>query len=123
MKTDLNEITVVLRPDLNSVSISAAEFEQAFESFKTKVNSGPYPVTGYCNLTFGKPTHVITSIDKIDDSTYQARVGFLESHPETGDMSKRLLTESINDRVKWRFAVCRKEDHAIEIFSVEAVFP
>lgn len=119
MKTDLHEITVVLKPDLNSVSISAAEFAEAFKLFETKVNSGPFPITGYCNLTFGRPTHVITHVCQVDESTYQARVGFLESHPETGDMAKKILVASLEDRVKWQFAVTRHES-SIEIFSVEA---
>ena len=95
MKTDLHEITVVLNPNLDSVSISPEEFSEAFKQFENKVNSGPFPITGYCNLTFGRPTHVITHISQLDESTYQARVGFLESHPETGPMAKRILVSSL----------------------------
>ncbi len=119
MTTDLHEITVVLKPDLNSVSISAEEFAEAFKLFECKVNSGPFPITGYCNLTFGKPTHVITHISQLDESTYQARVGFLESHPETGQTAKEILMASLQDKVKWQFAVTRHE-LSVEIFSIEA---
>ena len=119
MKTDLHEITVVLNPNLDSVSISPEEFSEAFKQFENKVNSGPFPITGYCNLTFGHPTHVITHISQLDESTYQARVGFLESHPETGPMAKRILVASLEDKVKWQFAVTRHES-SVEIFSVEA---
>jgi len=119
MKTDLHEITVMLKPDLDSVSISSEEFSEAFKLFENKVNSGPFPITGYCNLTFGQPTHVITHVSQVDKSTYQARVGFLESHPETGPMAKKILVASLEDKVKWQFAVTRHES-SVEIFSVEA---
>lgn len=120
MKTDLHEISIILKPDLDSVSISVDEFTKAFDLFEAKVNNGPYPMTGYCNMTFGKPTHVITRVSKIDESTYQARVGFLEGHPETGAMAKKLLAASLEDQVKWQFAVTRGPE-TIEIFSIEAV--
>jgi hypothetical protein len=121
MKTDLNEITVLLKPDLNSVSITQTDFNEAFTAFENKVKNGLYPTTGYCNLTFGKPTHVITDVTRLNESTYQARVGFLEAHPETGEMAKRLLSASLQDQVKWQFAVTRHEDR-LEIFSIEALF-
>ena len=124
MKTDLREITFILKPDLASVSITKDEFDKAFSNFSAKVRQGP--VTGYCNLTFGKPTHVITEVTQLDPSTYQARVGFLEAHPETGETAKKLLIRSFEDKVKWQFAVTRNEPadlHAlpVEIFSIEAV--
>jgi hypothetical protein len=121
MKTDLNEITVLLKPDLDSVSITQAEFDEAFIAFENKVKNGLYLITGYCNLTFGKPTHVITDVTRLNESNYQARIGFLEAHPETGEMAKRLLSASLQDQVKWQFAVTRHEDR-LEIFSIEALF-
>ena len=120
MKTDLHEITVVLKPELDSVSILFEEFYEAFKLFEKRVNNGPFPITGCCNLTFGQPTHVITHISKIDDSTYQARVGFLESHPETGTIAKKILVDSIEKKVKWQFAVTKHNDSSVEILSVEA---
>jgi len=108
----------VLRPNLKSVDISEADFDKAFAEFEQRVNS-PMAVTGYCNLTFGKPTHIVTSVSHMGDHVYQARIGFLEGHPDTGPVAKQLLTASLQDLVKWQFAITNHS--GFQIFSIEAI--
>lgn len=118
MKTDLSEITVVLSPDFGSVGLSETEFNRIYADFEKRVNEGSFAITGYCNQTFGRPTHVVTHVERREVGTYQARVAFLESHPETGDVAKALLAASLSGHVRWLFAITQDP---LEIRSIEAL--
>lgn len=118
MKTDLNEITATLSPDLGSVGLSEQEFNRIYAAFEQMVNGGMVTITGYCNHTFGRPTHIVTGITRCETGTYQARIAFLESHPETGHVAKALLSASLRGQVRWLFAITQDP---LEIRSIEAV--
>jgi hypothetical protein len=118
MKTDLSEITVVLIPDLDSAGISSEDFDRIYSNFEKHVNEGHFTVTGYCNKTFGCPTHIVTNIECREAGTYQARIAFLESHPDARDMAKDLLAASLRGDVRWLFAITHEP---LEIRSIEAL--
>jgi hypothetical protein len=119
MTTDLSENTIVLSPDLKSVGLSDQDFDRIYSDFEKRVNGGPYTITGYCNSTFGRPTHIVTKIERREDpGMYQARIAFLESHPETGDVAKALLAASLSGHVRWLFAITQDP---LEIRSIEAI--
>ena len=118
MKTDLSEITVVLSPNIESVGLSESDFDRIYTEFENRVNEGLFTTTGYCNNTFGRPTHIVTKIERREGGTYQARIAFLESHPETGNVAKALLAASLSGHVRWLFAITQSP---LEIRSIEAI--